>query len=597
MLKLKKVPAVIAALSLVLAAGFFTACSSDDDSSDGSGPAKEDTGGGNNSGTYDDSSLSAATLYVVGDSTVCDYGYYDKNGVALDSTSISITDSTYFYPRYGYGMQLYNYLSSKITVNNLALSGRSSKSFTTEDNYTTLKNSIKKGDFLIIGFGHNDEKSDDADRFASASVSTDTEGSFKYNLYNYYVKVALDAGATPILCSPVVRANSSNDYTGSSGHVTANGDYGKAVVELGTEKGVQVVDLTAITKELYTTLGYDKAIYFHAMTSGEDADTPKVSSVDTTHLNIYGAKMVASKIAATIKGSSCALAPYISSTTEPTQEADLIKNPLYTYSAYTAVDWSAYDPATLYASNTSVSYGGQFNTTTEGWHGTAFGDCGGNPAASSNGYSATETSTGVYKVGQGIVDGTTGAVKAKGKVGSSEGYAFLFKQVPVSDNFTITASAKILTVAKTVTPKSDGTTTTTIGTNQAAFGLMLRDDCYLPTKDASIKSNYVVAGLLTEKSGCTVNFSRASTTLTKTSNSVSDWYKVDDTATFTITRTGQVVTVTTVYGGETYTTTYTDFDFTAIDNDYMYAGLMATRGTIVEFTDVTYTKTGESQGA
>lgn len=574
MLKLKKVPAALAALSLVLAAGFFTACSSDDDNSDGSGPDKENTGGGTT--VYDDSSLSAATLYVVGDSTVCDYGYYDKNGAVLDSSSIKITDSTYFYPRYGYGMQLYNYLSSKITVNNLALSGRSSKSFISESNYTTLKENIKKGDFLIIGFGHNDEKSDDADRFASASDSTDTEGSFKYNLYNYYVKVALDAGATPILCSPVVRLSSSNDYSGSNGHVTSNGDYGKAVVELGTEKGVQVVDLTSITKELYTTLGYDKAIYFHAMTSGSSQTEPKLSSADGTHVNIYGAKMIASKIAATIKSSSCALAPYISSTTEPTQEADLLINPLYTYVEYTAVDWSTYDPATLYASDTSVSYGGQFNTTTEGWYGTAFGDCGGNPAVGKNNFFATETSTGVFKVGQ--------STSKKGKIaGSSEGYAFLFRQVPVSDNFTITAKAKVLEQQNT---------------KQAGFGLMLRDDCYVPTNDKSIVSNNVTASVYADgDSSCVVNYSRESGSLKKSSNTLSGLYATDDTATFTITRTGQVVTVTTVYKETTYTTTYTDFDFVAKDNDYMYVGLMATRGTVVEFTDVTYTKTGESQGA
>ena len=67
--------------------------------------------------------LKEQTLWVVGDSTVCGYSPLDN----------------YLYPRYGYGTQLGNYLSDKITVRNLALSGRSSKSFLTEANYTTLK--------------------------------------------------------------------------------------------------------------------------------------------------------------------------------------------------------------------------------------------------------------------------------------------------------------------------------------------------------------------------------------------------------------------------------------------------------------------------
>ena len=95
--------------------------------------------------------LTPTTIYLVGDSTVCSFA------------------DNYYYPRYGYGTQLGNYLADEATVVNLALSGRSSKSFLAEANYETLKNSLKAGDYLLIGFGHNDEKSDDAARFTDAS--------------------------------------------------------------------------------------------------------------------------------------------------------------------------------------------------------------------------------------------------------------------------------------------------------------------------------------------------------------------------------------------------------------------------------------------
>ncbi|MDE7162230.1 MAG: hypothetical protein K2N65_05685, partial [Anaeroplasmataceae bacterium] len=165
-----------------------------------------------------------ATLFVVGDSTLA-----------------SFADS-YFYPRYGYGTQLGNYFDEAITVNNLALSGRSSKSFITEDNYTALKNTLKAGDYLLIGFGHNDEKSDDAARFTDASKPLTDSGSFKYSLYEYYIKLAIEKGATPILCTPIVRADKNNIYTASSGHVTSTGDYAQAIVELGQEKNVTVIN-------------------------------------------------------------------------------------------------------------------------------------------------------------------------------------------------------------------------------------------------------------------------------------------------------------------------------------------------------------------
>lgn len=556
---LKKTFSIFAFASLLFTLALTSCSGSDDESSSANevqSPADDNQSNVESEDSdYDDSALSAATLWIVGDSTVCDYTKADG----------TLTDATYFYPRYGYGTQLYNFLSDKITVKNLALSGRSSKSFLSEANYTTLKNGIKSGDFLIVGFGHNDQKSDDADRFASADESTDTEGSFKYNLYNYYAKIALDAGATPILCSPIVRLNKDSDFTGTYAHITSVGDYGKAVVELGEEKNIQVVDLTTLTKEIYTALGYDEAIYFHAMTSGKSDDEPKLESVDSTHVNIYGAKKVAWLIAKTIKDSNCALQPYIKSTKEPTKANDLVKNASYKYVAYTAVDWISYSPAD------------QFKTTSEGWYGTAFGDCGGDPATAKNGYYATETSTGVFKVGQ------TGTDSAKGKIASSAvGTAFLFKQISISRNFTLTGTAKVLATAST---------------KQAGFGLMLRDDCYKPAKDASILSNFVAASVYCD-TDTSVKFNlKFENGLTTGSKGLSSTYAADDTATFTIKRLGQVVTVTTVYKGETYTETYTDFDFVAKDNDYFYAGFFATRGTCIEVSDVTFTDDGESQGA
>ena len=173
-----------------------------------------------------------ATLFVVGDSTLA-----------------SFADS-YYYPRYGYGTQLTNYFDQAITVNNLALSGRSSKSFITEKNYTQiLKNNLKAGDYLLIGFGHNDEKSDDVARFTDASKPLTDSTSFKYSLYEYYIKLAIDKGATPILCTPIVRADKNNTYTASNGHVTSTGDYAQAIVELGQEKNVTVINLRDLTKK------------------------------------------------------------------------------------------------------------------------------------------------------------------------------------------------------------------------------------------------------------------------------------------------------------------------------------------------------------
>ena len=565
---------VLALLCMILLTFTFIACpdpnnsgnGSDTELGDGSQDSpnddKEDIPSDTPSGSYDDSALSAATMYVIGDSTVCNYVKDDG----------SHTDATYFYPRYGYGTQLGNYLSSKITVNNLALSGRSAKSFLAEANYQTFVNGIKAGDFLVIGFGHNDQKSDDADRFASAAESTDTEGSFKNILWNKYAKIAQEKGATVILCSPIVRINANNDYTGANGHVTATGDYGAAVKELAEEKGLDFVHLRDITAQVWADATYDGAKLFHAVTKGTSSDegvtvTPDFNSIDGTHINLLGAKRIAYEFAKVINDSDSALAPYVNDTKliEPTAEKDLVVNPVYKWVKYNVVDWASYEPVS------------QFEISSEGWYGTAFGDTGGDPTSSGNGYVATETSSGVYKVGQ---TGTSN----KGKIGSACGFAFAFKPVSISRNFTLTAKAKVLTMKNV---------------KQTGFGLMLRDDCYEPVKDAAIKSNFVAAGFVTSADNCTdttVNYSYA-TSFSKSSNTSGCMYAVDDTAEFTIKRLGQVVTVTTVYKDMTYTDTYTDFDFVAMDTDYFYVGMFATRGTTVEFTEVNFTDDGESQGA
>ena len=51
--------------------------------------------------------------------------------------------------------------------------------------------------------------------------------------------MAIDKGATPLLCTPIVRANKDNNYEGSSGHITATGDYRQAIIDLGISKNVQ----------------------------------------------------------------------------------------------------------------------------------------------------------------------------------------------------------------------------------------------------------------------------------------------------------------------------------------------------------------------
>lgn len=244
-------------------------------------------------GGEDEGATTPVTLFVVGDETACEYK--------------EESESSRYYMRNGYGMRLGEYFNKHVTINNLAISGRSSKSYTEEKKYQTFINEIKEGDYVLISFSHADEKAGAAYTNPVADITDET--SFQYYLYQYYVKVAVEAGATPILCTPIVRRSSGRVYEGKKVHVTTDdgdyvgGDYPAAIRKLANDKNVAMIDLTELTKNYLSNL--------------EDADSRMLFSwetiytVDDTHLNAYGAQIVAKMIAEEIKKSDLGLKDYV----------------------------------------------------------------------------------------------------------------------------------------------------------------------------------------------------------------------------------------------------------------------------------------------
>lgn len=200
----------------------------------------------------------APTIYIAGDSTVTDQSaVYPYN-----------PQSTYC----GWGQRLGEFLRRGIAVSNHAESGKTTQTFM-GNLWSVVKERIKAGDYLFMGFGHNDQKVEELGAFTGY-----------YNNLAYYIDYARSVGATPVLCTPINRIIF--EPNGSLRDLL--GEYGAAVRALAKEKNVPCIDLLKKTTDYFTAQGCVRAWdYFWG--DGKNRDY--------THTNDIGARVIAQFVA------------------------------------------------------------------------------------------------------------------------------------------------------------------------------------------------------------------------------------------------------------------------------------------------------------
>jgi hypothetical protein len=499
-----------------------------------------------------------ATFWVVGDSTVSPF------------------NDSYYLPREGYGEELENYFNAN--VYNLAVSGASSKDFTGMANYTTL---LKGSDtvpalgdaagdkFLLIGFGHNDEKTEPA-RYTNPNGDYKTEGSFANSLYVNYIQPALERGVIPVVCTPIARlteANNKASYDGASGHKTTTvtigdavyegGDYAQAIRDMCSELHLICVDLTDATINENIAMG-KKAQYTHSFTGAKADKRGKLSptGLDLTHTNSYGAKLNAWLIAQLTADTP--LGAYNRNKAKPTYKQFYgdAANPDYVPSSYAAPTqtsklWPAFTDA-----NGTV------------WNGSVFGNVGGDDKISGGDFTAAVD-------GQNI---TLGVANNRGKIASTvDGLMMYYVQLPAGTNFTLTAKATVNKLAKN---------------NQVSFGLMARDEMYIDTSISDPMGDYVAVG--TRNQGAVNCFGRKSGALYDGPAATAK-YGAGDTVDLKLVGTADGFTLT--YGDNETASAGFDYALTAVDSDYIYVGFYVARNASVTFSDVQLTTSGVSSGS
>lgn len=226
------------------------------------------------------------TIFMIGDSTMANKKMDGGN------------------PERGWGMVLPGFFSEDVRIDNHAANGRSSKSFISEGRWEKVISKVKKGDYVFIQFGHNDEKTD-------STRHTDPGTTFDDNLRRF-VNETRAKGGIPVLFNSIVRRNFVQPKDASiaedirripgaskeqpkEGTVLfdTHGAYLDSPRNVAKELGVTFIDLNKITHDLVQGLGPAESKKLFMFVEPNRVPAFPKGREDNTHLNIYGARTVA----------------------------------------------------------------------------------------------------------------------------------------------------------------------------------------------------------------------------------------------------------------------------------------------------------------
>lgn len=221
------------------------------------------------------------TFYIIGDSTVRNGDGSGKNG------------------QWGWGSFIADHFDTKkINISNQAIGGRSSRTFITEGRWDKILATLKKGDYVIMQFGHNDGGPlDDTARARGTIKGIGNDSTEIYNpirkiketVYSYgwymrkYIRETKVKGAVAIVCSPIPH----NDWENGKVKKWGEDSYAGWAKQVAKEEGAYFIDLNKLIAEKYEMIGAEKVKTFFP--------------ADHTHTNKEGAELNADIVAAAIK--------------------------------------------------------------------------------------------------------------------------------------------------------------------------------------------------------------------------------------------------------------------------------------------------------
>ena len=201
-------------------------------------------------------------------------------------------------PYASWGQMLPRFLDDSIAVANYAQSGETASSFIFEKRLQKIGAIARKGDYVLIEFGHNDMKEKGAGKGAWYNFSTNMKT---------FVDVVRAAGATPVFVTPTQRRRFDDNGKIQETH----GDYPAAMAAVAQREHAPLIDLHQYTRELFETMGPDSSVnclvHFPAHTYPNQSQALK----DNTHFRPFGAYEVAKCVCNGMKEINLPIAKHI----------------------------------------------------------------------------------------------------------------------------------------------------------------------------------------------------------------------------------------------------------------------------------------------
>ncbi len=211
-------------------------------------------------------------IYLCGDSTICHY-------------------SGRYAPKAGWGMKLKSFCVQGVEVINLGAPGATTQSIRmTHKLWDKLINKIKPGDFVVIQFGHNDQKPNNPKK--PNHVHCGVNDLYPANLAAFIHEVKAKK-AFPVLATPICRRIYKDGKFFDPTKPTLR-EYSDAAMAIAKKENIPVVDMNGLTTEMIVNAGEEGSKKFYMILKpGEFPNYPKGSN-DLTHLNTNGAEIFAS---------------------------------------------------------------------------------------------------------------------------------------------------------------------------------------------------------------------------------------------------------------------------------------------------------------